>query len=369
MRFHMYWLRTVFFLVVLPVPVVATQPEADLYTSNGNTVRIYRSPEERREAGLGRQVTDWLKVSTLAEIEATVTRDHFADGKAVTNRERPALVLQLAMQMSFAEWLEAELIFDFETDGKHEQSQLDEAMLGIDLEPWGIKAGRQYVPFGAYYSHFVTGPMLEFGETRADALIFDYTVNGHLELIGYVFESELQSPGSRGFYADWDWGASFELTIAQEAIRIGAGFLSDLSESNERLLADSGHGYLKRVPAWNAYALFGCDGYEVTAEFVRAAAAFREFERNADKPFAWNVELAVFPTQAMQYALRVEHSKELADQPRWRYGISATWRPFKNVSLSLEYLRATYRKGFVLGDDENSLRSGDHAAAQLSLEF
>ena len=55
------------------------------------------------------------------------------------------------------------------------------------------------------------------------------------------------------------------------ALRVGVGYLSDLAESDERFLRAEGDRYIQRVSAWNAYALFGFDKFEITAEnsFVR----------------------------------------------------------------------------------------------------
>ena len=113
------------------------------------------------------------------------------------------------------------------------------------------------------------------------------------------------------------------------------------------------------VPAWNAYALFGFDGYEATVEFVISDGAFRELDREEDAPCAWNIELAVFPTAKFEYAFRWEYSEELADEPRWRYGISGTLRPFKQLSLSLEYLRGDFKENFVEDDVGRSLERRD----------
>ena len=124
-----------------------------------------------------------------------------------------------------------------------------------------------------------------------------------------------------------------------------------------------------RCPAWNANTLVGFENYELTAEVIQATKAYKELDADADKPFAWNIELAWFPKQTVQYALRLEYSDELEDQPRWQYGVAATWRPHNNVTLSLEYLHGEYKKDFVQDDDDNSLNSRDWVAAQLSLEF
>lgn len=351
------------------IPLASSESGLSVSASQAQVARLYRSPEERREAGIGRQITDWLSVSGLIELETAYSRNHFTDNRDRTESERPALALQLGMEITVSDWLEAELIYDVETNGKRKLSGLDEAMVGVDLEPWGFKAGRQYLPFGEYYSYFVSGPMQDFGEARADSLIIDYAVSDQFEITGYILDGDSKQSGSDGFYSDWDWGANIELVSVNEAIRINVGYLSDLAESDGSLLADSGNSYSQRVPAWNGNILLGFDHIEMTAEVVQASRAFTEFEKGVDRPFAWNLELAYFPKYSVQYALRLGFSDELVGQPRWQYGVALTWRPFKNTSLSLEYLRNEYKKEFVLDDNDNELNSRDQVAAQLSIEF
>jgi hypothetical protein len=107
------------------------------------STRIYRNPEERREAGLGTELTDWLTFSGLFELEKNYT-----------------------------------------------QFKYDNA---IDIGEAGIQLGKLNLPFGEYYSHFVTGPLLEFGETRKNAIIFDYGITDGLEVSVFAFDSDAGS--------------------------------------------------------------------------------------------------------------------------------------------------------------------------------
>ncbi len=356
-------------LSILHIPAIAAETDERSSAAPENKARIYRSPDERRESGLGRQITDWLRISGLVEAEVNHARNHFSGGKDMTDGERPSLAFQLGLQIMFTEWLQAEVIYEIETDIKSSFSIIDEAMLEADFDPWGFKIGKQYIPFGEYYSHFVSGPLLEFAQTRANSLIVDYSINDHVELAGYFLMGNSRRVGDNGFYSDWDWGASIELVFANEAVRLNAGYLSDLSESDEGLLIDFGNNYQQRIPAWNVHALIGYNSFEVTAEVVRATRSFKEFDQNMDKPFAWNIELAWYPQDTLQYALRLELSDELEDEPRWQYGAAVTWQPFNNLSVTLEYIRSKYKKDFVQDDNDNSFNNRNSIAAQVSLEF
>lgn len=187
-----------------------------------------------------------------------------------------------------------------------------------------------------------------------------------LEFSAYLFDSKVNKQGNSN---GQDWGASLEFKTENEAIIFGLGFLSDLAESDESFLADENNAFESRVSAWNAYALYGMDKFEITAEYVQANDRFREFDNNADKPSAYNIELSYLPTPTVQFALRYEQSDELSDQPEQQYGMTSTWRPGKRVTFAFDYLHGQYRDGFVLDDDDNPQNDRDLLAAQISLEF
>jgi len=131
----------------------------------------------------------------------------------------------------------------------------------VNLGDWGMKIGRLYVPFGVYYSHFVTGPLLEFGQTRGDAILMDYTWRDTLELAAYIFDSKVDR---RENHNEVDWGVNLEYVSKDESTRIGVGYLSDLAESQEELLFDFNNNFLRRVPAWNVYGMVGLPPFELT---------------------------------------------------------------------------------------------------------
>lgn len=368
MRWHKnYLLIWVFFL--LPI---AYSAELEKSAQDSEPARIYRSPEERREAGLGRQVTDWLQVSGLVEVSKMYQENNSRNGDKLKEYDRPVSALQLGFNLMFSEWLSAEFIFDAEYDFevRSSENQLtaswDEAFFEVSLGEWGIKAGRQYVPFGEYYSHFVTGPILEFGETRGDGVIIDYSFNEMLEVSAFVFDSDVVKQNRDG---KLDWGGSIEYVSDDESVRIGLGYLSDLAESDENFLSENNDRYEDRVSAWNAYILLGFDQFEVTAEYLQANNRFREFDANENKPDSFNVEFAYFPVSFVQLAARYEHSKEFRDAPRHQYGLAGTWAPTDHFTVTMEYLHGRYKNNFALDDNDNDLDDRDIVAIEMSLEF
>lgn len=351
------------------LPVVSLGGEgsqdADEPATEPPSTRIYRSPEERREAGLGTQVTDWMKVSWLLEFEAENVEDHYIGGNGSRDTETNTQTLQLGFDIKISEFLQLELLFEGENSDRF-HSKMDEGIIDAELGKWGVKLGRQYLQFGAYYSHFITGPMLEFGETRADSLIVDYAITNTLEIAVFLLDSKVSKADNGN---DFDWGIGLEYVSAKEAVRVGMGFLSDLAESDEQLLEDQGNTYQQRVPAWNIYSLVAMNDFELTAESVHANSTFKELESDSNQPSSHNLEIAYFPNPTTQIAVRMEYSRELQGQPKWQYGLGGTWFPNKNISLSMEYFYGEYKSGFVLDDDDRALDNRNLIAVRLAMEL
>ncbi len=342
------------------LPLRETEP------SSREPVRIYRSPDERREAGLGTQITDWLKLGGVVELEHDLENEVSRNDNMSLSEDTPALAMEIGFEVNYEEWLEAEVLFAIEENGREHYQELDEALIGVDIEDFGLKVGWLYVPFGAFFSQFVTGPFLEIGQTRGPAIEVDYTFFDSLELTGYVLESRVDRHEDHN---EVDWGVNIEFDSEDESIQIGVGYLSDLAEGDENILEDFRKIRRRRVPAWNAYALVGFEHMEFTAEVLRATHAFQEFPKNMDQPFAYNIEGTYIPTDELQCSLRVEFSEELIDEPRWQFGISGTWAPVQRMTVSMDYLYGDYKKGFVLDDDDIPLRNRHLIALQLTLGF
>jgi len=327
--------------------------------------RIYRSPEERREAGIGHEITDWLTFSGLLEAEYEYRKNTALGGNKLHGQRESSQSLQLGLDAELADNITAEFTYEYEIDRDH--GSVEEAFVEYEADSWGVKLGREDISFGEYYSHFATGPLLEFGETRADALSLGYKFLPGFEIFGFVFEGDAT-------YADrdrsrLDYGGGFEITARDEAFIVGLTFLSDLAESDENFLQDAGDRYQTRVAGLNSYLLLALPQFELSAELVMALDEFRELEPEIDKPAAYNLELAWLPYSSWQLAFRLEGSEELEDEPERQYGISSSWLLGKYLYFSLDYLYGEYRPGFATDDDDNELESRHSAAVQISIEF
>ena len=77
-----------------------------------------------------------------------------------------------------------------------------------------------------------------------------YGPHDRLDLAAFVYEGRARKAGSNAGY--WDWGFAVEASL--ESSMFGVSYLSDLADSQERLLTDSSDRYEKRVDVLSAYA-------------------------------------------------------------------------------------------------------------------
>ena len=329
------------------------------------SVKLYRSPSERREAGLGRKVTDWLSISGLAEVESEYEDFGFDGDKSSESDDVTTTTLQLGLNFTLSERVSAEFVGEYEVNANH--SIIDEGILKYEGETLGIEAGRLYIPFGEFYSHFVTGPILELGETRGNAMVAEFELSDFVDVFAYGIESKAEKQGDSGHQIDW--GGGFEFASEDESVKVSAGYFSNLADADEQPLEDFDNKYQRRVGGITANALFGWETHEITAEYLGALRSFSELDSEENLPWAVNFEAAWFLLDNFQLAGRVEASGEVPDEPQLQLGVSVTWLIGYRFNLSVDYLFGKFKDDFVFDDDDNEIDSRQLIAAQLSLEF
>jgi hypothetical protein len=303
--------------------------------------RIYTTREERREAGQDHRLNAWLSASDLIEFEAGREWIQLSDPEPDTRNRDLSSTLDLGMLATPWSWMKAEAIFELEHafEGDAPQFTLDEGTVSLRDGPFELEAGRLYVSFGEYFSHFASGPLLEFGETRGDGADLSWNPDERLDLSVFGYNGPAEPATSEG--AAVNWGCALAGSPL-ESWTLGASYLSDLADAKDGLLEAHGNRYQSRVDALSAYSVLGMGRFELTAEMVRALKAFAELPADHNQPLAWNVELAFFPEGPVDAALRLEGSHELPNAPNIMGGVAISWRPLRAVSMTVEYLHGTY---------------------------
>jgi len=332
------------------------EPKAEIV----ERAKFYRSPEERREAGLGTPLTDWLTFYGLLEVEYEYSKTKLRDGGSIIENFDTEAV-QIGLEAEFTGNLFGEFVLEIENDQKI-RTFLDEGVIAWELDSSAVKFGIQNLDFGEYYSHFVIGPMLEFGETRKWSVTVEQELSENIDFIGYIFDNEGANASG-----DTGWGTTIEWVSEDEAIRVGTGYLSDLRQSDDFFVEDY-YTNPTKVPAWSFYTLIGFESYEITAEMVTATDYFT-FDDDRMRPQAYNLEFAYFINYDFQIAARIEHSKDLMDAPEWQSGVAITWLFGKHLILSVEYLHGAFDNPLFIEEDEEYFKTQNLIAAQIGFEF
>ncbi|MGB5260030.1 MAG: LbtU family siderophore porin [Gammaproteobacteria bacterium] len=351
-------------------PAIAESAESSMPSPTSKTVeqeksaRIYRTREEQREAGLQRELTPWLTVSGLIEGELLYEDFDAKGGKADDSGRADSATLQLGFIAAPLEFAKAETILEYDTD--KDKVEVDEAFLSFEYDPWELSLGKQYTPLGVYFSSFVTGPLLEFGETRANEVAtLAYGPSDDFDLTLTAYRGRARKRGKNS--GEWNWALATEVWLNEEW-SFGLSYQSDLADSDERLLEDFNNRYINQVAGVSGYVLWVSDRFEITFEALAATDSFEELDADRNKPWAWNAEVVHFyPGTGFEIALRFEGSRELEDAPKYQFGPAVTWRTGKHASLTLEYLRGEFEDSLATTENDDPYDSVDRFGAIFSL--
>ncbi|MES9814115.1 MAG: LbtU family siderophore porin [Candidatus Thiodiazotropha sp.] len=368
------WLIGLCLILLVSAPAAADETVGEALETGQTTgeaeptekQRIYRTREEQREAGLQTAITPWFTLSGLLEGETQTDRYVPRNREDVIEKRDDNRNIQIGLVIDLFGLAEAEVVAEYDSDPDKFSSE--EAFVTFESDPMELSLGKQFTPLGLYFDHFVTGPMLEFGETSArNVILLAYGPSDQFDLTLAAYRGRSSKVGKDDA---WDWAVGFE-AWPTDAFSFGLSYQSDLSDSDERLLDDD--HYIERVPAVSGYLFGMTDAFEFSLEVVAALEDFRELENDLNRPIAWNAEVAYFfPNYDVELALRIENSHELEDEPEHRYGVAITWYLDKRANLTLEILRAQFDAesyAIDLDDDEVSIQHANTVSAKLSIVF
>lgn len=324
--------------------------------------RRYTTREERRDEGNKYPITEWMTVSGLLEFEYNDETFTPIDNAPKTRLDDTETTAEAVFEITPLEWVKAEIVYEY--DGGIHDIVLDEALVAFEYGDFELELGKLYVPFGEYFSHFVTGPMLEFGETRGRAAVLSYAPSDMLDASLFVYSGVAEKLGAGGSGLDWGFAVEFS---PLEVCTIGTSYISDLADSDERFLEETNNRYQSRTDALSGYTVLGFDQIEITAEYVHTLRIFKDLDNEVDKPFAYNLEFQVYPAETLALAFRYEGSSEFEDEPKEQFGVAAVWQLFSQMFLTVEYLEGRFRDGFAEDDFDNELDSVSRFSAQLSI--
>jgi hypothetical protein len=312
-----------------------------------------------------------FQVDGLIEVEAGFGRTAFDDPAQDDEKtgDVDLATVELAIGAKISDHADAFVLFKYE----EQELFVDEGFItltGTDSFPAYLIAGRQYIPFGNFESHFITDPTtLLLGETNEGALVLGYRPFGDIVDISVgVFNGKVDEAGSDDLVSNY----TGRIAVApREGITFGASYTSNLAAADA--FADQVQSDLKGyVAGWSLFAtatLF--ERLTLSAEYLAALEAFEageiydEGDTVKRRPAAWNVELGYGFSDRWQAALRYVGSLD-GDAgsgeflPKTQYGAVVNWGLFENTNVALEYLHS---------DFENDHQTSDAVTLQLAVEF
>jgi hypothetical protein len=313
---------------------------------------------------------DRLQISGLIEVEASHGKTDFKD-PAVEDEKTSDVDLatvELGVDAKISAHVDGHVLFKYEDDDLF----VDEGfitLVGTENFPAYLIAGRQYIPFGNFDSHFVTDPTtLVLGETNDGAVVAGYRFGGEMVDVSIgAFNGDAEKSDKD------DVINSFVGSIVVspiENIKFGASYTSNIagSDSFNEVVVDPDN-LDSLVGGWSGFVTFEfLERFKLIGEYVGALDNFKagEIYDAADtkerKPSAWNVELGVAIIDKVELAARYGGSDDGGADflPESQYGAVLNWGFFKNTNLALEYLH---------GEFEDDAQETDSFIAQLAIEF
>lgn len=335
--------------------------------------RIEEQMEEGGKAGLLGEWADRVQLSGAVEVEAGYEEMDFAD-PAMDDTDTSDITLatvELGVDVDVAKHVQGHVTLLWEEDDT-EPLDVDEGFIILDGEevlPLYLNAGKMYVPFGYYESHFVSDPLtLEIGETNETAVKAGFA-NDWLDLCAAVYNGDVNEVGDEDDHIDGFAGSAVftlpEGLVPNLGLMAGASYLSNIAESDG--LEGETPGVLQDdVGGLGAFlSVAYMDRVFFEAEYVAALDPFEAGELSFDngrraEPRAWNLEAAFAPVERLELGVRYEGSDDMNDfLPEKQYGAVASYEIFESTTLSLEYLRGTFEN-----DDVRDL-----ITTQFAIEF
>ncbi len=333
--------------------------------------RVRHLEEAIGAGGEGRSWFDRIDISGLIEIEAMHHQADSSDPAAADEEESDIdlATVEVALDAAVSDHVDGHVLFKYEEDDLF----VDEGFItlsGIDNFPVFLTAGRQYLPFGNYDSHFVTDPLtLVLGETNDGAVVVGSSLAGDtVEISAGLFNGAVNETEDDDMVDSVVAAVSFQ---PFETVLMGLSYTSNLISSDgfsEAVVTGSGT-VTDMVGGWSAFVTAAfLERFTFIAEYAAAMDHFKAGEiydvtdTQDRKPATWNLELGVSVLENLELAIGYGGSDDGGADflPETQYGAVANWGIFDNTNLALEYLRGEF--------DDDAMET-DTVTVQLAIEF
>ncbi len=361
------------FRQIIEQRMAARQAASGPEPGHHHAVRSVEDRLERLEQALTEATgAKGISLSGVIEIEAGVTSQKNAAGATTSTSDVSLATAELDVDAAVNDNIDAHVALLYE-EGDTDPPNIDEAYVtvhGTGDNPFSVRAGRMYVPFGSFESHFITDPLtLTLGETNDTAVVAGYD-NGLVAVSLGAFQGAVKKTGKTDKINTLVAAASYTLpadAVPGLAGSLSLSYLSNLAAS-DTLQGETTVAGEVRDPAaglGTALHLEMAERFFFDAEFVGALDDFDpadlSFTDAANRrPRTWNFEVAAQVMDRLEAALRYGGSDETGIfLPEEQYGVALLYQLFDNTSLTAEYLWEDFA-------DNSKNRQG---TVQLAVEF
>lgn len=316
--------------------------------------------EKIEEAGEGPQK---VRLSAAVEVQAGANRIKDAAGVRTNSSDLVLAKAWLAADADLNKHVGSRLVLQYQEGVDSDHVVVDEALIslsGNETCPAYLDAGKLYVPFGNYASHFISDPVtLTLGETRDTAAVLGWDN----EVFGFsvtAYRGAAKEAGKSDHIDSYATSVTFTLPenrLPGFGLTGGVSWTSNLAASTtlQGMTVTPGEvsGYVGGISAWAGVTV--ADRFFLDLEYLGAASDFAvgdlDFITTVDqRPVAWNIEAAMAVSEKLEIALRYEGSNEfrdLADDlfPERQYGAVVSYALFDSASLAVEYLNGEMEGG------------------------
>ena len=320
-----------------------------------------------------------IEFSGVIELEAGYSDVDYDDPDEEDEKSSDLSVanLEFAIDAGITDRVKGHILFTYEDD---ESVAVDEAIIHFQADEvcvpneacnsiWYASAGKLYIPFGYFESHFISDPLtLELGETRETAIVAGIHLSG-LNLAAGVYNGDMDETDADDHIEDYV--AAITYTFPEGMVKgfgfmTGVSFASDIADSDglTDFLNDAGADSVgKYVAGYSAFLSMSIiDKIAIELEYMAAVDDFADTPALGPgfEPSAWNAEVAYVPIDNLEIAARYGGSNDTLNMlPDTQYGVVAAYGLFESTSLALEFIHNQFEN-----DDE-----ADIISAQLAVEF
>lgn len=177
-----------------------------------------------------------ITLSGLIEVEAGYEHTDFADsGTPDTDSSDIALsTVELGIDADIAKHVGGHLLFKWEDEDS--SVNVDEGFIildGEDVIPLYLNAGKMYLPFGRFESHFISDPLtLEIGEINEGAAKIGYVYNWAEICLG-AFNGDVDEVGDDNHIDDFVISITLTPEISEKFdLAFGVSYISNIGDTN-----------------------------------------------------------------------------------------------------------------------------------------